>query len=48
MELEKLISEVYSLLSEEEPKSLPKPNFKLVIKYIKLQNDITKNLCPIV
>ncbi|CAD8096055.1 unnamed protein product [Paramecium sonneborni] len=40
IELEKLISEVYSLLSEEEPKTLPKPNLRL--------NDITKNLCPIV
>ncbi|CAD8181075.1 unnamed protein product [Paramecium pentaurelia] len=40
IELEKLISEVYSLLNEEEPKPLPKPNFKL--------NDLTKNLCPIV
>ncbi|CAD8096216.1 unnamed protein product [Paramecium sonneborni] len=40
IELEKLISEVYSLLSEEEPKTLPKPNLKL--------NDITKHLCPIV
>ncbi|CAK70384.1 unnamed protein product (macronuclear) [Paramecium tetraurelia] len=40
IELEKLISEVYSLLSDEEHRPLPKPAFKL--------NDITKNLCPIV
>ncbi|CAD8200866.1 unnamed protein product [Paramecium octaurelia] len=40
IELEKLISEVYLLLSEEAPQPKPQSAFKL--------NDLTKNLCPIV